>query len=427
MGLVLACASGSERGAGDATPIQLGPRPFFLLDQLAEGPLRTRLDACRGGPFRRSRFSIAHRGAPLQFPEHSRASYLAAARMGAGMLECDVSWTADRVPVCRHAECDLAQTTDILTTPLADHCREPFVPARFDTTTGRLVAPAQASCCTSDLTLTQLKGLDTRMEASDRAARRRARSAAEYQAAIPTWRTQLYTIARTDARAGARREPILTFGESLVLAKRLGLAVAPELKAFVPGAGHGEETETTPFDRDLAARQLVDALREHGFSPRDVRLQSFDRDDIRRWLAYAPAYGARAIWLIDRAGDASPPTRETLDGLYREGFRALGPPISLLLRVDERDRLRASGFARRARDAGFELIGWTLERSGRIHDGRVEGRARDFYLDPVLAALRNDGDVFRVVDALAREVGVVGLFSDWPATTTFYANCLGLD
>jgi glycerophosphoryl diester phosphodiesterase len=28
---------------------------------------------------------------------------------------------------------------------------------------------------------------------------------------------------------------------------------------------------------------------------------------------------------------------------------------------------------------------------------------------------------------LARKVGVRGVFSDWPATTTFYANCTGLE
>jgi len=27
---------------------------------------------------------------------------------------------------------------------------------------------------------------------------------------------------------------------------------------------------------------------------------------------------------------------------------------------------------------------------------------------------------------LAQDVGVIGVFSDWPATTTFYANCMGL-
>ena len=31
-----------------------------------------------------------------------------------------------------------------------------------------------------------------------------------------------------------------------------------------------------------------------------------------------------------------------------------------------------------------------------------------------------------ISDVLAREVGVQGIFSDWPATVTFYANCMGL-
>jgi glycerophosphoryl diester phosphodiesterase len=34
--------------------------------------------------------------------------------------------------------------------------------------------------------------------------------------------------------------------------------------------------------------------------------------------------------------------------------------------------------------------------------------------------------MFTVLDVLARDVGILGIFSDWPATTTFYANCMGL-
>jgi glycerophosphoryl diester phosphodiesterase len=30
-----------------------------------------------------------------------------------------------------------------------------------------------------------------------------------------------------------------------------------------------------------------------------------------------------------------------------------------------------------------------------------------------------------VLDVLAQQVGVRGVFSDWPANTTFYANCMG--
>jgi glycerophosphoryl diester phosphodiesterase len=35
--------------------------------------------------------------------------------------------------------------------------------------------------------------------------------------------------------------------------------------------------------------------------------------------------------------------------------------------------------------------------------------------------------VLRVLDVLAREAGVRAVFSDWPATTTFYANCMDRD
>jgi glycerophosphoryl diester phosphodiesterase len=28
---------------------------------------------------------------------------------------------------------------------------------------------------------------------------------------------------------------------------------------------------------------------------------------------------------------------------------------------------------------------------------------------------------------LVQDVGVVGVFSDWPATVTYYANCMGID
>jgi glycerophosphoryl diester phosphodiesterase len=31
-----------------------------------------------------------------------------------------------------------------------------------------------------------------------------------------------------------------------------------------------------------------------------------------------------------------------------------------------------------------------------------------------------------VLDVLARDVGIRGIFSDWAATVTFYANCVGL-
>jgi glycerophosphoryl diester phosphodiesterase len=34
--------------------------------------------------------------------------------------------------------------------------------------------------------------------------------------------------------------------------------------------------------------------------------------------------------------------------------------------------------------------------------------------------------MYEYIDALAQDVGVEGIFSDWPATVTYYANCMGL-
>ena len=33
--------------------------------------------------------------------------------------------------------------------------------------------------------------------------------------------------------------------------------------------------------------------------------------------------------------------------------------------------------------------------------------------------------MMRVLDVLNKQVGIIGIFSDWPATVTFYANCVG--
>jgi glycerophosphoryl diester phosphodiesterase len=91
-------------------------------------------------------FSIGHRGAALMFPEHTVESYTAAADMAAAIVECDVTFTKDLELVCRHSQCDLHQTTNILATPLASKCSGQFTP--YDAITGKA---ASANCCTSDV------------------------------------------------------------------------------------------------------------------------------------------------------------------------------------------------------------------------------------------------------------------------------------
>eukprot|EP00951_Prasinocladus_malaysianus_P025407 scaffold222712_cov42-Prasinocladus_malaysianus.AAC.1 len=68
----------------------------------------------QAGVFARNDRSLAHRGAPLVAPEHSMIGYQLAMAGGAGFIECDVAVSKDLTFVCRHSQCDLHFTTDIL-------------------------------------------------------------------------------------------------------------------------------------------------------------------------------------------------------------------------------------------------------------------------------------------------------------------------
>src|SRR5437762_1326865 len=148
-----------HRGRAERLNVQVGVRPFYLVEGMDDSALKDRLKQCEAGPFHTSRFSISHRGAPLEFPEHSHESYEAAHRMGAGIIECDVTFTRDGELVCRHSECDLHTTTNIVATPLNQSCTVPWV-----------AGGAAPKCCTSDLTLTQFKSLKAKMDASNPSA-----------------------------------------------------------------------------------------------------------------------------------------------------------------------------------------------------------------------------------------------------------------
>jgi len=77
-------------------------------------------------------------------------------------------------------------------------------------------------------------------------------------------------------------------------------------------------------------------------------------------------------------------------------------------------------YAKKAKSAGLGIINWPLERSGRLKNGG------GWYYQSVNEVINNDGDAYDVLDNLAQDVGIIGIFSDWPATVTYYANCKGL-
>ena len=152
---------------GKGPHVQLGPRPFYLVDKMDPSETQENLQKCTDHAFfaQTDDFSIGHRGGgTLQFPEHTKESHEAGARMGAGILECDVTFTSDRQLVCRHDQCDLHTTTNILVTDLAASARWPFSQAVFDAS-GKRTKAASALCCTSDLTLAEFKSLKGKMDA----------------------------------------------------------------------------------------------------------------------------------------------------------------------------------------------------------------------------------------------------------------------
>ncbi|MEW8311649.1 MAG: glycerophosphodiester phosphodiesterase family protein [Candidatus Thiodiazotropha taylori] len=381
---------------------QLGPRPFYLVDDMDEGELKQELQACsKKKKFKKSDFSIGHRGAAMQFPEHTVESYVAAARMGAGILECDVTFTKDRQLVCRHSQCDLHTTTNILATPLAAKCSQPFVPAEIDPTTGEVITPASARCCTSDITLQEFKTLKGKMDAADRTAT----SVEAYLDATPGWRTDLYTGNAT----------LMTHAESIELFKQLGAKMTPELKS--PSVDMPFEGDYTQQDY---AQQMIDEYKAAGVKPKHVFAQSFNLDDVLYWINHEPRFGRQAVYLDGSNNpDEAKQTIDRMSYLAEQGVNTLAPAMWALV-TTENGEIVPSEYAIAARAHGIDLITWTLERSGLLASGG------GWYYQSISDVTDNDGDMLVVLDVLAQDVGIKGIFSDWPATVTFYANCKGL-
>ncbi len=95
-----------------------------------------------------------------------------------------------------------------------------------------------------------------------------------------------------------------------------------------------------------------------------------------------------------------------------------------LLDVTDDGEVVPSEYARDIKAAGLEIITWTLERAD-LREGAA--KAGWYYMfDPEGKAIKTDSDMYKALDVLAKDVKILGIFSDWPATVTYYANCMGL-
>lgn len=404
---------------GDCPPLERvgepfrGERPAALVQALKPGLLRQRLAACLDEPAQEGARTIGHRGAPLRYPEHSRASYLAAARLGAATVECDVTFTGDGALVCRHSQCDLHRTTDILQTDLAAKCSEPFRPALL-APDGSLERPASARCCTSDIALEDFLTLEGRHDRVDPGAL----NVDDY----------LAPPADPERPVCQARGEVLTHRSSIDLFRDLGVAMAPELKTpEVPMPFQG-------LSRANLADRLVAAYRDAGVPPERVWLQTFEPEVARHWLATAGEYASRVVLLDGRYADAAFDHRNPafLAPVFQDwksaGLVTLAPPLWMLVEAGP-DGIEPSAYARAARRTGLQLITWTAERSGPLADGGGWYYQTLNGMNPGPDGTGDyrglgEGDQLRLLATLYDEVGVRGVFSDWPATTAWVDSCL---
>ena len=401
--VAMAAPAFAQSEASSDMSVSYGPRPAFLASKLPEGELRDTLMSCTATP-QQTKFSIGHRGAPLMLPEHTVESNVAAAQMGAGILECDVTFTSDKELVCRHAQNDLHTTTNILVTDLAEKCTQGFTPASGDT-------DASAECRTSDLTLAEFRTLEPKMDAANASAT----TAEEYQNGTANWRTDLY----------ANDATLMTHAESIALFDSLGADFTPELKA--PSV----EMPFDGFSQEDYAQKMIDEYKDAGIDPSRVWAQSFNLSDVLYWIENEPEFGAQAVYLDDRYEaededeglidpmDAST-FKPTMAELKEMGVNYIAPPLWMMVTLNENGEMVPSVYAEEAKAADLDMIAWTLERSGPLASGG------GWYFQSVADAVDSDSDYLEILDVLAQDVGVVGVFSDWPATVTYYANCIGL-
>ena len=94
--------------------------------------------------------------------------------------------------------------------------------------------------------------------------------------------------------------------------------------------------------------------------------------------------------------------------LKEKGIDIIAPPIPVLVRTIENGELALSDYARFAKSVGLRIMTWTFE-SYRVNTALYS---------------QTPGRMLEVLDFLSEEVGVIGIFSDWPGTVTYYANCI---
>lgn len=219
------------------------------------------------------------------------------------------------------------------------------------------------------------------------------------------WRTDLYQYGCP---------ALVTHKESIELIKSLGGKFTPELKgAEVPMPFEGD------FTQEAYAQKMIDEYVEMGIDPKDVWPQSFNSSDVIYWIKNTD-FGDQAVMLDETEYANDTQFLDWFDMLEENGVKIVAPALWALVEqdtsTDNELGIAPSTYAQAAKEHGFDIISWSLERSGPGLTG--------WYWQSLENMTRTDGDQLALLHVLSQDVGVIGIFSDWPATTTFFANCM---
>ena len=323
--------------------------------------------------------------------------------MGAGIVECDVTFTKDLELVCRHAQSDLHTTTNILVTPLAGKCTQPFTPARLGPTGERRHA--------SGGRVSHQRHHARRVQDAER-ARWTPSTRAPNAAGVPGRHADF----RTDLYAGPTSGHLLTHKESIELFKKLGV------KIYARAQGPSVTMPFNGFTQEAYAQKMIDEYKAAGVSPRRVFAQSFDQR--RHPLLDQPRAGVRRAGRVPRRRQRGRGTAElcaTWSATSSWASTSSAPPMFALVHRRCQQPNRALRLREDAKAAGLDIITWTLSARASWPDGERR----------LLLPDDRSGDQARrrhvkLLDVLARDVGIRGIFSDWAAPVTYYANCMGI-
>jgi glycerophosphoryl diester phosphodiesterase len=236
----------------------------------------------------------------------------------------------------------------------------------------------------------------------------------------------------------------MTLRESIELNERRGVKHTPELKESVVDPATGRKriddvfkTPTSRTPQQNYAQAFADVLDSEGVRPREAWPQSFNVEDVLYWIDHT-RYGKQAVYLLDfNATDPvndiiiqppynAMPRMDYFKMLKQRGVQIIAPAMPALLAV-RGNRVVPSQLAKDLKGMGFDIITWTFERAD-LRRGAGAPQAGGFYFDfdPTGAAIKKDSDMYKALDVLAQDVKILGIFSDWPATVTYYANCMQL-